>query len=314
MNEPAILVSTWTDGLFTISGKEREQELVGQPVRGLTTDRRGGAIAIVAGHELRRRTPNGEWTTIISSESDLSCCMAVGDLIYVGTDDARIIRISDNGEFEWLNGFDRVAGRDTWFAGSAIIDGKRVGPPLGIRSVAAVSDGSVLFANVHVGGIPRSMNGGTTWEPTIDIHTDVHEVSVCQADPRIAAAASAVGLCISRDSGATWTIESEGLHATHCSAVAFSGDDIIFSAAASPFVDEGRIYRRPIRPDGSIAAVEGGMPPWTQGAADTGCIAANGSSLAIADRGGNLYLSDDFGRNWSCTNRGLPAPSGVLIC
>jgi hypothetical protein len=27
-----------------------------------------------------------------------------------------------------------------------------------------------------------------------------------------------------------------------------------------------------------------------------------------------LYQSDDFGRTWSCTHTGLPAPSGVLIC
>jgi hypothetical protein len=46
-----------------------------------------------------------------------------------------------------------TAGRDTWFAGSAIVHGQRLGPPLGIRSVAANSSGSILFANVHVGGI-----------------------------------------------------------------------------------------------------------------------------------------------------------------
>jgi hypothetical protein len=215
---------------------------------------------------------------------------------------------------EPIDGFDNVAGRDTWFAGSAIVNGQRVGPPLGIRSVAANSNGGILFANVHFGGIPRSMDGGRSWQPTIDIDSDVHEVRAHPTDPDIVVAAAAAGLCISRDSGATWNIEGEGLHAPHCYAVAFAGDDSLVSAASSPFADEGRIYRRPVKLDGSLAAVEGGMPVWTEGKVDTGCIAANGSSIVVADRAGNLYGSDDFGRTWSSRTTRLPTPSSVLIC
>jgi hypothetical protein len=51
--------------------------------------------------------------------------------------------------------------------------------------------------------------------------------------------------CISRDAGATWTIERGGLHASYCSAVAFSGDDILVSASTDHFAAQGRIYRRP---------------------------------------------------------------------
>ena len=315
MTKPTILVATWGDGLFAVTGDGRTQEIANQPVRGLAPDGRGGALAIVGRHSLRRRAPSGEWATVATSEFELSCCMAVRDTIYVGTDDARMLRLSHGGGvLDPIDGFDSVAGRDTWFAGSAIVNGQRLGPPLGIRSVAANSNGSILFANVHVGGIPRSMDGGRTWQPTIDINSDVHEVRAHQANPDIVVAAAAVGLCISRDSGATWIIEREGLHAPHCSAVAFSGDDIIFSASTDPFAAEGRIYRRPVKPDGSLVAVEGGMPAWTEGNVDTGCIAANGSSIAVADRAGNLYGSDDFGRAWSCRSSRLPTPSGVLIC
>ena len=315
VTKPTILVATWGDGLFAVTGDGRTQEIANQPVRGLAPDGRGGALAIVGRHLLRRRTPGGEWATVATSEFELSCCMAVRDTIYVGTDDARMLRLShEGGVLDPIEGFDRVPGRDTWFAGSAIVNGQRVGPPLGIRSVAANSNGSILFANVHVGGIPRSMDGGRTWQPTIDINSDVHEVRAHPANPDIVVAAAAVGLCISRDSGVTWIIEWEGLHAPHCSAVAFSGDDVIFSASTDPFAAEGRIYRRPVNPDGSITAVEGGMPAWTEGKADTGCIAANGSSVAVADRAGNLYGSDDFGRAWSRSSTRLPTPSGVLIC
>jgi hypothetical protein len=36
-------------------------------------------------------------------------------------------------------------------------------------------DGAVLLVNVHVGGIPRSADGGASWQPTID--TDVPDQS-----------------------------------------------------------------------------------------------------------------------------------------
>jgi hypothetical protein len=315
MMEPAILVATWGDGLFAVTGDGRTQEIAKQPVRGLAADGRGGALAIVGGHSLRRRAPSGEWATVATSEFELSCCMAVRDAIYVGTDDARMLRPSHGGGVLIpIDGFDNVAGRDAWFAGSAIVNGQRLGPPLGIRSVAANSNGTVLFANVHVGGIPRSVDGGRTWQPTIDINSDVHEVRAHHADPDIVAAASAIGLCISRDAGATWTIERDNLHASYCSAVAFSGDDILISASTDHFAAQGRLYRRPIRPDGEIVAVEDGLPAWIDGIADTGCIATNGSTIAVVDRAGTLYLSTEFGLAWSRGSIELPAPSSVLIC
>jgi hypothetical protein len=314
MTKPTILIATWNDGLFAVTNDGRTQEIANQLVRWLAPDGHGGALAIVGQHSLCRRAPEGEWATLATSELDLSCCMAVQDAIYVGTDDARMLRLSNgNSVLEPIDSFDNVAGRDTWFAGSAIVNGQRLGPPLGIRSVAANPNGSILFANVHVGGIPRSIDGGKTWQPTIDINSDVHEVRAHPTNPDIVAAASAIGLCISRDAGATWTIERDGLHATHCSAVAFAGDDILVSAAIDPFAAEGRIYRRPLKPDGPLIAVEGGMPAWTEGKVDTGCIATNASSIAVVDRGGNLYVSDDFGQTSSRSSSKLPTPSSVLI-
>ena len=314
MTKPTTLVATWSDGLFAVTGDGRTQELANQPVRGLAQDGRGGALAIAGGHSLRRRAPSGEWVTVATSAFELSCCMAVRDAIYVGTENARMLRLSPVGDLDPIDGFDNVAGRDTWFAGSAIVNGQRLGPPLGIRSVAANSNGSVLFANVHVGGIPRSVDGGRTWEPTIDINSDVHEVCAHPADPNIVVAACAAGLCISRDAGATWTIERDGLHAAYCSAVAFSGDTILVSAATDHFAAQGRIYRRPIRPDGKIVAVEDGLPVWVNGIADTGCIATNGSTIMVVDSAGTLYLSAGFGLAWARGGSELPTPSSVLIC
>ena len=110
---------------------DADQELTNHSVRALTSDGHGGALAIVDGRSLCRRSLSGVWSTIATEELNLACCVTVGDLVYVGTDDARILRVSAAGEIEQLRGFDRVAGRDKWYAGTALINGRIVGPPLG---------------------------------------------------------------------------------------------------------------------------------------------------------------------------------------
>jgi hypothetical protein len=307
-----VLVATWGDGLFVVSGGTRGQELANHSVRALAPDGHGGAIAIVD-RSLYRRAPDGAWSMLATAEFDLACCVTVGDVVYVGTDDARVLRVSAAGEIEQLRGFDQVAGRDKWYAGSAIINGKRVGPPLGVRSITATSDGAVLLANVHVGGIPRSVDGGVTWQPTIDIDSDVHEVRAHPNRPGIVAAATAIGLCTSSDGGATWEVEQRGLHALHCSAIAFAGGDVLVSAAADAFAPHGAIYRRAVDERCPLVKITGGLPAWLDRVAHTGCIATHGSAVAVTDMGGNLYVSADTGRTWSRRVDGIPTPISVLI-
>jgi hypothetical protein len=314
MATPTVLVSTWADGLFVVTGQSKRQEFTNQPVRGLASDGQGGgALFIVGGHSLYRRTPEGAFSALATSELDLACCMAVGDVIYVGTDNAQLLRLGGSGSLQVLRGFDVVAGRDAWYAGSAIIDGRRVGPPLGIRSMTATSDATVLLVNVHVGGIPRSTDGGRTWRPTIDIDHDVHDVCAHPTRPGLVAAATASGLGVSRDGGATWTVEEEGLHASYCSAVAFLGDDVVVAASTDHFASEGAIYRRAVDRDG-LSPVESGLPRWTNGIVDTGCIAVRDSIAALVDRAGRMYMSADAGRTWACTVDALPVASSVLVC
>src|SRR6516225_2585485 len=125
VTKPTILVATWGDGLFAVTGDGSAQEIANQPTRGLAPDGRGGALAIVDRHSLRRRAPSGAWATVATSECELSCCVAVRDAIYVGTDDARMLCLShEGGVLDPIDGFDNVAGRDAWFAGSAIVNGQ----------------------------------------------------------------------------------------------------------------------------------------------------------------------------------------------
>jgi hypothetical protein len=311
MPTPSILVATWGDGLFSITGKTVHQELAGQSVRSLVPDGHGGVLAIIDGHSLCRRSSAGEWTTIAKSELELSCCVPIGKAVFVGTDDARILRVDPDGSQQFLTSFDAVAGRDKWYAGSMIVDGKRMGPPLGIRSMAATCDGAMLLANVHVGGIPRSTDSGSTWRPTIEIDTDVHQVCTHPTRPDIVIAAAAAGLCISRDAGATWTIEQRGLHTHPCYAVAFGRNDIFVSAAPDPFAPQGAVYRRPIDSNDPLQPLSS---DWIDGNVDTNCIATRDSTTAVIDRSGRLYLSHDDGDSWSSPLDRLPIPSGLHIC
>lgn len=308
-----VLVATWRNGLFVVDGDTRDHELAHHSVRALAADGHGGTLAIINGRSLRRRAPDGVWTTLATAELDLACCVAVGDVIYVGTDDAKVLRVGADSELEQLRGFDAVAGRKTWYAGQMLVNGQLVGPPLGIRSITATSDGAVLLANVHVGGVPRSLDGGATWQPSIDVDSDVHEVRAHPNRPGVVMAAAAVGLCSSRDGGATWAVEQEGLHASYCLAVAFAGDDVLVAASVDHFAPQAAIYRRRIDAHGPLVTVAGGLPAWIDGIADTRCIAAHGSDVALADRNGNLYVSVDTGRSWSRQADGLPTPSSVLI-
>jgi hypothetical protein len=309
---PTVLVATWGDGVHVLGEATHDHELAGQRVNALAPDGRGGALAIVAGRSLRRRDAAGVWTALAEAQVDLACCVARRDEVYVGTDDARILRVDADGGLAPVRAFDSVAGRDRWYPGGAMVDGRYMGPPLGVRSMAVTRDG-VLLANVHVGGVPRAVDGGATWAPTIDVDTDVHDVRAHPSRASVVAAASGVGLCTSHDGGATWDVEATGLHAPHCSAVAFVGDDVLVAASVDPFSPQGAVYRRPVDGHGPLSLLGNGLPDWLEGKVDTRCIAARDSVAALCDWGGSLYVSLDAGRTWTRKAGRTPAPSSVVI-
>lgn len=312
MSSPHVFVATWDDGLFVI-GTETRHELAGTGIRGLCPDRRGGLLVIADRTTLRRRAADGTWQTLARSSVALACCLALPDTILVGTEDARVLRLAANGEFEPVPGFDRIAGRDTWYAGTAIVDGKVVGPPLGVRSMCATCDDRTILVNVHVGGIARSNDGGRSWQPTIEIQADVHEVCAHPRRADVLAAAAAVGLCLSTDGGASWSKERDGLYAPHCSAVAFTGDDVLVTASTDPFASQGAVYRRSIAAGGALQPIGSGLPRWLEGAPDTACVATRDADIALVDRGGRLYRSSDRGQSWSVHATRLPTPSSVVV-
>jgi hypothetical protein len=308
-----ILVASWTDGVSVIGPDDHGHELPGRSVACLASDGGSGALAIVDGTTLARRGPDGRWTTMATSELDMECCLAVNGGVYAGTRGAHLLRVAPDAAIQRLAGFDATEGRDRWYAGSAVVDGEVVGPPLSVRSLTGTPDGRLLLAGVHVGGIARSDDGGTHWHPTIPIDWDVHDVRVHPEDPDLAIAAAAAGLCVSTDGGATWALEVPSSTERYGSAVAFAGDALLVSVSSDHFAPHGTVYGRAIDSPGTLAPVGGGLPDRLDGIVDTRCIASNGSRVAVVDRGGNVFASADGGDRWERVGEGVPHPSGVLI-
>jgi hypothetical protein len=75
--------------------------------------------------------------------------------------------------------------------------------------------------------------------------------------------------------------------------------DILVAAAADPFAPPGRDLSTGVDERCPVVPVTGGLPAWLDGIADTGCIAASGSAVAVANQKGNLHVSADNCRTWS---------------
>ncbi len=321
-----LLVGTWADGVHVLADGSQGQELVGQSVRGLARDEQGRVVALVGGHSICSRpgdegvSPPGEnrWVTLASCEWDLACCSPMQGALLIGTDsEAALLRLDQSGCVSRLDGFDAVQGRSSWYAGQAVIDGQVVGPPLGVRSMACSADGSVTLAAVHVGGAPRSLDGGMTWHPSFDVDWDVHEVAAHSIRQGLFAAATAVGLAISWDAGKSWTLQTNGLHATYCSAVAFAGDEILVAASDHHFSAQGTVYRCDLesaeRGDAQLTRVDAGLPHWLGGIVDTACLATRRETVALVDKSGQLFVSEDSGGLWELRAEGLSGSSSLLI-
>lgn len=80
-----------------------------------------------------------------------------------------------------------------------------------------------------------------------------------------------------------------------------------------PFASHGTVLRRSIDSPGSLRPVGGGLPDRLDGIVDTGCIASKGAELAVVDRGGNVYVSEDAGHRWTRRTGGIQDPSSALI-
>jgi len=231
---------------------------------------------------------DGEGWREIASVRDVraNCLIPATSGLLAGTSDAHLLK-EDGGRFVTLDAFESAPGRAEWFTPWG-------GPP-DVRSLAE-DDRGVIYCNVHVGGILRSGDGGATWSPTIEIRSDVHEVTTTAEK---VLAATAWGLASSSDRGDSWEFDDESLHATYARAVVVSGDVVVMSVSSGPRGDASTLYRRPLDAPGSFVRCGGELPEWFAENIDTGCLAASGETVAFGTEDGELFLSDDSGETFT---------------
>ena len=297
-----VLVATGAGCRAFTPDREREIELAGRTVTALAGRPDGTCLAVIAEHEIWARRDDGAWSPVTSTAVPLEAITEIGSTIFGGSSDgAVLVCITPEGE-ERVVGFDRVPGREEWFAH---------GPPLGVRALTATADGSALLAAVHVGGIPRSTDGGLTWRPTLPIGYDVHEVCAHPSVP-ILAAATAVGLCVSLTGGESWDVLDEGLDITNSLAVAVLDEEVLFSIQDGPFAERSQVRRWQIG-GRELERVGSGLPERLDGKIDTAQIAAGAGRAAVMDGGGNLWLSAAGSRGWHRLARDVRHGQAVLI-
>jgi hypothetical protein len=218
----------------------------------------------------------------------------------VGTSEAHLYRVED-GRLERVDSFDRVDGRDRWYTPWG-------GPP---DSRSITEDRDTVYVNVHVGGVVRTLDEGATWEPTLDIDWDVHRVWAWGGG---VFAACALGLAVSRDRGASWTIRDEGLHATYCRGVAVAGDSVLVSASNGPRGGDSAVYRGAAE-GGPFERCRRGLPDRFDRNVDSACLDAIPSDgvAAFGTEDGRVFLSDDEGLTWTEVASRLSPVRCVLV-
>jgi hypothetical protein len=303
-----VLVTT-TDGYLDITPDTGGATgLAGHRVDDLTPTPDGGALAVVDGHAVWSCAAiaagaDGEWSTVASSEADLTSVVSALGAVFAGTADARVLRVDDTGELVPVPAFDHVTGRDEWHG---------VGMPLQVRTMTATADGGAVLANVHVGGIPRSVDGGATWQPTIAVDDDVHQVLAHPSRPEVVAAAASVGLCRSHDAGATWTSTTDGLAMSYARGVAIVGDDVLVTVSDGPWSERAAVYRAALD-GGPLSKVTGGLPEHLHGNVDSRCIASDGDAVALVDGHGDVWWAAHGCDGFRPLAHGLTGVTGIAI-
>lgn len=282
MSEHAgILVGTGS-GLHWV--EDGRTELAGRSITALA-----GRWALVDGKAVWH---DGDWVAGEVAGPPANCLLPVDGGVLVGTAEAHLVRLPEG---EAVASFDGAPDRGRWYTPWG-------GPP-DVRTLAAGPDGT-LYANVHVGGILRSTDAGATWEPTLDLDLDVHQVLV--AGDGTVLAATAYGLAVSSDSGHTWTMVDDGLPATYARAVAVAGDTVLLSASSGPDGERAAIYRRPLHGGGPFRRTSIGLPGSFPGNVDTFCLVADGDRAALGTFAGRVYASGDAGASWTTVAAGPP--------
>ncbi len=282
-------------GIRVVGDHEAVDPLDGADVTALA--RAGDTVwAITDGRALMRMTPAAA-EPVAETDTPATCLLALDDAVWVGTEEAHLLRL-DGRKLQPVSAFDAAPSRAEWHTPWG-------GPP-DTRSLAAGS--GRLYVNVHVGGILISDDNGSSWRATLDLHTDVHQVSVAD-DGVVWAATGASALGESRDSGDSWTFHRSGLHGTYLRCAVPTDDGVLVTASSGPHSSDGAVYRF----DGEQFHGCAGLPERFAGNLDTGSLAANGKLAVLAGIDRRVYVSQDAGRSWEVAETDVPHVRSVIV-
>jgi hypothetical protein len=259
--------------------------------------------AILDRAEVLRTEDSGGWVVRGKLRDERANCIADTRAGYlVGTSDAGLLRVTESG-LGSVPSFGEVRGRGDWYTPWG-------GPP-DSRSIS--EDPETVYVNVHVGGIVRTRDEGSTWEPTIDIDADVHRV---WAGDRAVFAATARGLAVSPDHGDSWRFRTDGLEAGYCRGVALCGDGqtVLVTASRGPSGGRSAIYRG-AQEDGRLDRCRTGLPEWFDDNIDSSSLDAlpQGASAAFGTSDGRVFVSHDEGTTWAEVVSDLPKIQCLLV-
>jgi photosystem II stability/assembly factor-like uncharacterized protein len=243
--------------------------------------------------------PEAAWRLVATLNGFAATCLAMTDVITVGSSEAHLFRLGDGG-LERVEAFDAADGRNEWYTPWG-------GPP-DTRSFSEWDDD--VYVNVHVGGILRTSDRGASWTPTIDIDADVHQVATAEG---LVLAACAGGLATSNDRGGSWTLRDEGLDAPYSRGVAVCGETVLVSASRGPRGGDAAIYRGDLAGGGFERCPT--TPERFDDNIDSYCLDAlnDGTYAAFGTTHGAVYGSDDAGASWAELASGLLPIQHLLV-
>ncbi len=215
-------------------------------------------------------------------------------VVLAGTEPPHMFRLAEGAEPQRLEGFESLADRANWFTPWG-------GPPA-VRSLARGPE-AWIFADVHVGGVHHSRDGGESWASGLEgLEYDVHQVASCPAEPDRVYANTAKGVYISFDRGLSWHGRADDLGHRYGRAVAvhpLDGDCLLASVSDGPHGENvhGQLFRSDDAGQ-TWQPVEGDFPPSTLANIDTYHVAFTADGVAWACVDQELFIGSEKGRLW----------------